>query len=115
MYVVTLLTAPAAPALDGATVEALRDAWGGGAVRWLAEAEAAEFPVPALPGNFWDVWADLQARGIDMVGQAAAGREKRMLLADMDSTMIDQECIDELADLAGVGARVKAITARAMN
>ncbi|MGR3586379.1 MAG: phosphoserine phosphatase SerB, partial [Pseudooceanicola nanhaiensis] len=40
---------------------------------------------------------------------------KRMLLADMDSTMIRQECIDELADAAGVGARVKEITARAMN
>jgi phosphoserine phosphatase len=38
-----------------------------------------------------------------------------MLLADMDSTMIQQECIDELADVAGVGARVKEITARAMN
>ena len=38
-----------------------------------------------------------------------------MLLADMDSTMIQQECIDELADEAGVGARVKEITARAMN
>jgi phosphoserine phosphatase len=38
-----------------------------------------------------------------------------MLLADMDSTMIEQECIDELADEAGVGARVKDITARAMN
>jgi phosphoserine phosphatase len=38
-----------------------------------------------------------------------------MLLADMDSTMIRQECIDELADMAGVGAEVAAITARAMN
>jgi phosphoserine phosphatase len=38
-----------------------------------------------------------------------------MLLADMDSTMIEQECIDELADEAGFGARVKDITARAMN
>ena len=38
-----------------------------------------------------------------------------MLLADMDSTMIQQECIDELADEAGVGARVAEITARAMN
>jgi phosphoserine phosphatase len=42
-------------------------------------------------------------------------RRKRLLLADMDSTMIRQECIDELADMAGVGAQVAAITARAMN
>ena len=47
--------------------------------------------------------------------QATAGRKKRLLLADMDSTMIRQECIDELAALAGVGEHVAAITARAMN
>ncbi|WP_193140210.1 phosphoserine phosphatase SerB [Meridianimarinicoccus sp. MJW13] len=115
MQVVTLLTSPAAPALDRATVEALRDAWGGGEARWLAEGEAAEFTVSVLPENFWQVWEDLQTRGIDMLGQPLAGREKKMLLADMDSTMIDQECIDELADLAGVGDRVSEITARAMN
>jgi phosphoserine phosphatase len=43
------------------------------------------------------------------------GRKKRLLIADMDSTMIHQECIDELADEAGFGPRVAAITARAMN
>jgi phosphoserine phosphatase len=50
-----------------------------------------------------------------MVVQSAEGRKKRLLIADMDSTMIHQECIDELADEAGVGARVADITARAMN
>ena len=47
--------------------------------------------------------------------QPANGRRKRILLADMDSTMIQQECIDELAIEAGVGAHVAGITARAMN
>ncbi|MBR9764194.1 MAG: phosphoserine phosphatase SerB, partial [Rhodobacteraceae bacterium] len=47
--------------------------------------------------------------------QPSEGRRKKMLLADMDSTMIQQECIDELAEEAGVGERVKDITARAMN
>ena len=47
--------------------------------------------------------------------QPAQGRKKRLLIADMDSTMIQQECIDELADEAGVGAHVAGITARAMN
>ena len=47
--------------------------------------------------------------------QPTEGRRKAVLLADMDSTMIEQECIDELADMAGVGPRVAAITARAMN
>ena len=44
----------------------------------------------------------------------AANRRKRLLVADMDSTMIGQECIDELGKLAGVGERISAITARAM-
>ncbi len=115
MYVVTLLADPKAPNLDRVTVEALRDAWGGGGVRWLNYGIAAEFPLQALPANRWEVWEGLQGIGIDSLIQPAEGRRKRMLLADMDSTMIQQECIDELADVAGVGARVKEITARAMN
>ncbi len=115
MFTVTLLTDPATPQLDRATVEALRNAWGGGDAVWLEPAVAAEFAVPAVPANQWQVWADLQGAGIDMAVQPTLGRAKRLLLADMDSTMIRQECIDELAVVAGVGARVAAITARAMN
>ncbi|MBL4915706.1 phosphoserine phosphatase SerB [Szabonella alba] len=115
MFVATLLTDPARPALDATTVEALRNAWGGGDARWLAPGIAAEFALEQVPGNRWDVWQDLQARGVDLVVQAAEGRAKQLLIADMDSTMIRQECIDELADEAGVGAHVAAITARAMN
>ncbi|MDA7964529.1 phosphoserine phosphatase SerB [Ruegeria sp.] len=115
MYIATLLTNPAAPALDPALVEALRNAWGGGDIQWLAPDEAAEFPLSDIPGNRWDSWAELQQMGVDLIVQPAEGRRKKMLLADMDSTMIQQECIDELADEAGVGDRVKDITARAMN
>ena len=115
MYIATLLTNPATPLLDAATVEALRNAWGGGDAVWLNPGIAAEFALPMIPDNRWQVWEDMQARGIDMVVQPADGRRKRMLLADMDSTMIRQECIDELADEAGVGAHVADITARAMN
>jgi phosphoserine phosphatase len=53
--------------------------------------------------------------GVDLIVQRSEGRRKQVLLADMDSTMIQQECIDELADEAGVGAHVAAITKRAMN
>lgn len=115
MYVATLLTSPKARTLEAALLDLLRNAWGGGDVVWLAEAEAAEFSLTALPDNRWDVWADLQQMGVDLVIQPEQGRRKKMLLADMDSTMIQQECIDELADMAGVGERVKDITARAMN
>ncbi len=115
MFTATLLMSPENPLLDGALMASLRNAWGGGDVRWLSPDEAAEFDMPEVPGNQWDVWEDLQTRGVDLVVQPAQGRRKKMLLADMDSTMIRQECIDELAEEAGVGDRVKEITARAMN
>ncbi|MEO0745833.1 MAG: phosphoserine phosphatase SerB [Pseudomonadota bacterium] len=115
MFVCILLTDPARPALAPSLVENLRNAWGGGDVQWLAVDEAAEFALGAMPDNRWDVWEALQGLGVDLVIVPATGRRKRMLLADMDSTMIRQECIDELADVAGVGDRVKDITARTMN
>ncbi|MCK0139683.1 phosphoserine phosphatase SerB [Aliiroseovarius sp. F47248L] len=115
MYIATLLTAPSQPHLDATLVESLRNAWGGGDAEWLSPDEAADFPLRQKPSNLRDVWADLQTLGVDLVVQPMEGRRKRMLLADMDSTMIQQECIDELADEAGVGDRVKDITARAMN
>ena len=113
MYVATLIAVPGA--LDPALVDSLRNAWGGGDAQWLAVDEAAAFSLSALPDNQWEVWADVQKMGVDLVITPLAGRRKAMLLADMDSTMIQQECIDELADVAGVGDRVKDITARAMN
>ncbi len=115
MFTATLLANPIRADLDRAAVESLRDAWGGGAARWLNPGIAAEFPLAGMPENRWAVWEGLQGLGVDLVVQATAGRRKKMLLADMDSTMIGQECIDELGDKAGFGPRIAAITARAMN
>ena len=115
MFAAVLISDPAAPALDPATAQGLCDRWSGGPLRWLAEGEAAEFPLDAEPADLWDRWAALQDRGIDLALVPAAGRRKRLLLADMDSTMIAQECIDELAAEAGIGPQIAAITARAMN
>lgn len=115
MFIATLLSNPTRPALDRATVESLRNAWGGGDAVWLDPGVAAEFALASMPANRWDVWQGLQELGVDLVVQPASGRRKRLLIADMDSTMIQQECIDELADEAGVGAHVAGITARAMN
>ncbi|WP_433990066.1 hypothetical protein SuNHUV7_12720 (plasmid) [Pseudoseohaeicola sp. NH-UV-7] len=114
-FVATLLTSPQGPKLDPSLVDSLRNAWGGGGALWLAADEAAEFTFPVMPDNHPQVWDDLQKLGVDLVVQQADNRKKKMLLADMDSTMIQQECIDELADEAGVGAHVADITARAMN
>lgn len=115
MFVATLLTNPETPVLDRATVESLRNAWGGGDAQWLNPGVAAEFPLEAMPANLWEVWDGLQGLKVDLAVQPAANRKKKMLIADMDSTMIQQECIDELADEAGVGAYVADITRRAMN
>jgi phosphoserine phosphatase len=115
MFIATLLTNPARPVLERVTVESLRNAWGGGDAVWLDPGVAAEFGLEAMPANRWEVWQGLQGIGVDLVIQPAAGQRKRLLIADMDSTMIQQECIDELADEAGVGAHVAGITARAMN
>ncbi len=115
MFTATLLTSPEARNLEPALVENLRGAWGGAEAVWLSPMEAVEFDIVDQPDNQWDVWQDLLGMGIDLIVQPSEGRKKAILLADMDSTMIQQECIDELADEAGVGAYVAEITARAMN
>lgn len=101
--------------LTDAIVTGLAEAWQGGPLRWLSAGEAAEFPLAACPADFDTIRAELLTRGVDLNLVPTATRRKKMLLADMDSTMIGQECIDELADMAGVGPRVADITARAMN
>ncbi|NNE52426.1 MAG: phosphoserine phosphatase SerB, partial [Sulfitobacter sp.] len=67
MFTVILLCAPNAKTLEPALVENLRNAWGGGDALWLAADESAEFSLPALPGNFWEVWESCQAMGVDLV------------------------------------------------
>lgn len=115
MYTVTVLAAPARADLTEERVEALRDLFAGGHIIWLDDSIAAEFPAEALPPDAAAIADDTRLAGFDLVIQPTEGRRKPVLLADMDSTMIEQECIDELADMAGVGPRVAAITARAMN
>ncbi len=70
----------------------------------LGKAEAADALAAGLAG-----------KNVDIVVHDASARRKKMLIADMDSTMIDQECIDELADEVGLKDRVADITARSMN
>ena len=113
MFVVSLIAKPGA--LDPALVTSLQTAFGGGAANWLAPDEAAEFPIEATPANLEDVRGEVAGLNVDLNIVPLENRKKRLLIADMDSTMIGQECIDELADEAGVGAHVADITARAMN
>ena len=123
-HVATLISSPGAAALDAAALARAREALPAPAEpRWLAERIAADIPFsPSRENDNRDgdrAWSDrvrasLSTRPIDVVVQPNAGRRKRLLIADMDSTMIGQECIDELADRVGLKARVAAITERAM-
>ena len=115
MYTVSILASPTRADLDDDIITTLQRRWDGGRAIWLDRGTAAEFAIESPPADFDEVWAQLDGRGLDLAVQPTAGRRKAVLLADMDSTMIGQECIDELADMAGVGPRVAAITARAMN
>ena len=81
----------------------------------LADHKAFEFEVPQSMKQD-DIEAVVKSLNIaaDTCVQPANGRKKSLLICDMDSTLIGQECIDELADFAGVKARVSEITDRAM-
>lgn len=91
---------------------------GASAVRWLGEGVACDLVLPE-GAEAAEASAALRlalgSEPVDVIVQQAESRRKTILLADMDSTMIDQECIDELADEIGVKDRVAAITARSMN
>jgi phosphoserine phosphatase len=86
---------------------------------WLAPRLAADILFTPEPSSDQRKLADavremIRPAPVDIVLQPVAHRRKRLLVADMDSTMIGQECIDELADYAGLKAHVAAITERAM-
>ena len=112
MFIATLI---AAGRLRDSDLARAVEIAGGGEVRWIDEGDAADL----LLGPVED-WRELRDRledglpGIDVVVQPVESREKRLLVADMDSTMIGQECIDELADFAGKKAEIAAVTERAM-
>lgn len=82
---------------------------------WLAPGLAAEFEFRGDAADLDPARDYLTKRRVDLAVLPSKGRRKRLLVADMDSTIIEQECIDELASEAGVGQRVAAITSRAMN
>src|SRR5258706_11106764 len=118
-HVATLLAHPTQPIPENTGWQAARNLPAAGAPAWLDPGLALDiaFTPPGDNNNRMiaeTLRAALGGAWIDVVVQQAAGRRKRMLLADMDSTMIGQECLDELADFVGQKARVAAITERAM-
>ncbi|WP_112381057.1 phosphoserine phosphatase SerB [Sphingomonas carotinifaciens] len=84
-----------------------------GARRWIDRGVAADIDFAGDPLVAREALEGAFA-ATDIVVQPSEGREKRLLVADMDSTMITVECIDELADYAGIKAEVAEVTERAM-
>ena len=122
--IVTLIGpyASGAPPLDQPLVEFVRAALvsaGGqpGATDWLDPGHAADLSATGLDPEHAQTAARaaLGIRKIDVIAQPAADRRKKLLVADMDATIVTGETLDELADIAGIGAKVAEITARAMN
>ncbi len=119
-HVLTLIAPPGALAPDA--LAAARDALAaaGAATEepgWLAAAEAADLPFAGLAPDAADAAARaaLAGRPVDLIAQPTEGRRKRLLIADMDSTIVTSETLDELAGFAGLKDRIAAITKRAMN
>ena len=104
-----------APAtLTAATLDRVRDAAGAGVPVVLSPGEAADLPCPAPP-EMARVAAALDGAAIDAVVTRGEGRRKRLLVADMDSTIVTSETLDEIAAYAGLKERVAEITRRSMN
>jgi phosphoserine phosphatase len=116
--VATLICNPADPALDSTVVDGARAVLPSpGQAHWLFHEVAVDIPFEGSEDIGAIVSRLRQARGdlpVDIVVQPRDFRRKKLFLADMDSTMIGQECIDELADFAGLKAHVAEITERAM-
>lgn len=117
-HVLTLI----APARSNAAIAplcfSLQKRLGASAPEWLSAGEACDLyfrPEPEALSGIREAVADAaENAAIDAVIQPLAHRRKRLLIADMDSTVIAQECLDEIAALAGIGPQIAAITERAM-
>ncbi len=114
MHVLTLIAPQGSDALTPALIARVAEAAHGGPPVTLSAGEAIDIPVAAVPDPAI-IHAALDAAPVDAVVTSAAGRRKRLLIADMDSTVVTTETLDELAAYAGLQDRVAAITRRSMN
>jgi phosphoserine phosphatase len=116
--VATLISHPAMRSVSQPLARLASQTVAATAADWLADEVACDLALPAgldAPEALAALREAVASEPVDVVVQQRGGRAKKILIADMDSTMIDQECIDELADEIGVKEHVAAITARSMN
>ncbi|MFP5078222.1 phosphoserine phosphatase SerB [Rhizobium sp. YIM 134829] len=116
--VATLVAAPSNPALSPVLGARAAEAVKAAGLYWLADGIACDIALrDGTDASRAEaaLRAAVEGQPIDVAVQEAETRRKRLLIADMDSTMIGQECIDELAAEVGLKDQVAAITARAMN
>ncbi|MVA55416.1 phosphoserine phosphatase SerB [Agrobacterium vitis] len=117
-FVATLIANPSNPVLTPALAEQAAASVSASGLYWLADGIACD--IALKDGSNLDVTEEtlrkvIEGQPIDLAIQQADTRRKAFLIADMDSTMIGQECIDELAAEVGLKDQVSLITARAMN
>ncbi|WEZ83121.1 phosphoserine phosphatase SerB [Rhizobium sp. 32-5/1] len=117
-FVATLVANPSNPVLTARLAETAESAVPSSGLYWLADGVACDIVLrdgtdPATAEA--DLRTAIGSQKVDIVVQDAETRRKKLLIADMDSTMIGQECIDELAAEVGLKSEVATITARAMN
>ncbi|MGA8192456.1 MAG: phosphoserine phosphatase SerB [Acetobacteraceae bacterium] len=113
-HALTLVANLAATSLTPAMITRVRNVVGGSDPVILSPGEAADFRLAAIP-DMDAVHAALDGAAIDAIATSVDGRRKALLIADMDSTVVTGETLDELAEYAGLKERISAITARAMN
>ncbi|TNB46641.1 phosphoserine phosphatase SerB [Martelella lutilitoris] len=118
VLVATLVANPSNPVVTSERVSKLSGAVAVEKIDWLNEGVAVDLYIAHHVGRQeaeTAIRAEIANLPVDLVIQPQVCRRKKALLADMDSTMIGQECIDELAAEVGLKEKVAAITARAMN
>lgn len=113
-FVVSVIADPENPAISKPLLDRLTALVKGGAPVTLASGRAYDIPAPGAPAHRDDLREIAREEALDINIVPAANRRKKLLIADMDSTIIKQECIDELAEYAGKRAEISAITERAM-
>jgi phosphoserine phosphatase len=113
-YILTVVAQREATSLTPAMLNQIRNAVRGAPPIVLSPGEAADIPL-SVPLDQTALLAAIEGKPIDAIMTKARGRRKALLIADMDSTMVQGETLDELAGFAGIGEKIAAITKRAMN